>query len=60
MLEVICTFFAILEMVKYKEIVIYQNKLFGDIRIGRGETTKPETIETHEAGEAAVINEMIE
>ncbi|HEQ72266.1 MAG TPA: segregation/condensation protein A [Spirochaetia bacterium] len=33
LLNVICAFFALLEMVKSKEIAIYQNKLFGDIRI---------------------------
>ncbi len=32
-LDLICAFFALLEMVKFKEIVIFQNKLFGDIRI---------------------------
>jgi segregation and condensation protein A len=33
LLDVICAFFALLEMVKSKEIVVLQNKLFGDIRI---------------------------
>jgi segregation and condensation protein A len=33
LLDVICAFFALLEMVKSKEIVVIQNKLFGDIRI---------------------------
>ena len=33
-MEVICSFLAILEMVKSKLICIYQNKLFGDICIG--------------------------
>lgn len=33
LLDTICAFFALLEMVKTKEIIIYQNKLFGDIRI---------------------------
>ena len=33
MLDLICAFFALLEMVKFKEIIIFQNKLFGDIRI---------------------------
>lgn len=32
-LEYVCAFLAILEMVKQKHIGIYQNKLFGDIRI---------------------------
>ena len=33
MMEVICSFLAILEMVKLKRIKIYQNRMFGDIRI---------------------------
>ena len=33
LLDIICAFFALLEMVKSQEIVIYQNRLFGDIRI---------------------------
>jgi len=36
-MEVICTFLAVLEMVKSKEIIIFQNKMFGDIRIKPGE-----------------------
>jgi len=32
-LEVVCAFFAVLEMVKSREITVYQNRLFGDIRI---------------------------
>jgi segregation and condensation protein A len=32
-MEVICAFLAILEMVKLKRITIYQNRMFGDIRI---------------------------
>ncbi len=32
-MEIICSFLAILESVKLKRILIYQNKLFGDIRI---------------------------
>ncbi|MBN1525909.1 MAG: segregation/condensation protein A [Spirochaetales bacterium] len=47
MLEVICTFFAILEMVKYKEISIFQNRLFGDIRVARYSKT------LHEPDDAA-------
>jgi len=45
LLEVICTFFAILEMVKFKEIMILQNRLFGDImlkkRIASAATDEP-------------------
>ncbi len=40
-MEIICSFLAILESVKLKRIVIFQNRLFGDIRIrgrdGEGE-----------------------
>lgn len=40
-MDIICAFLAILESVKLKRIVIFQNKLFGDIRIrgkdGEGE-----------------------
>lgn len=32
-LDAICAFLAILECVKFKKILIYQNKLFGEIRI---------------------------
>lgn len=38
LLDIICAFFALLEMVKSKEISIFQNKLFGDIRIKASET----------------------
>ena len=34
-LEIVCAFLAILELVKQKRISIYQNRLFGDIRIMR-------------------------
>ncbi len=37
-LEIICSFFAVLELVKERRILVYQNRLFGDIRIrARGE-----------------------
>lgn len=32
-LEIVCAFFAVLEMVKSRQIVVFQNRLFGDIRI---------------------------
>jgi len=39
-----CAFFALLEMVKFKEIVVIQNKLFGDIRIRRSKReSRPRT-----------------
>ena len=37
LLDLICAFFALLEMVKFKEIIVFQNKLFGDIRIRKCE-----------------------
>jgi segregation and condensation protein A len=40
-LEIICSFFAVLELVKERRIIVYQNRLFGDIRIrARGEERK--------------------
>jgi segregation and condensation protein A len=32
-LEVVCAFFAVLELTKARRITVYQNRLFGDIRI---------------------------
>jgi segregation and condensation protein A len=32
-LEIVCSFLAILEMAKSRQIIVFQNKLFGDIRI---------------------------
>lgn len=32
-LEVVCAFFAVLELVKERRIVVFQNRLFGDIRV---------------------------
>lgn len=34
MMEIVCSFLAVLESVKLKRISVYQNRLFGDIRIG--------------------------
>ena len=36
-LDVICAFMAILEAVKFKMAAIYQNRMFGDIKICRYE-----------------------
>ncbi|MDR1893574.1 MAG: segregation/condensation protein A [Spirochaetales bacterium] len=42
-LDVVCAFLAILEAVKIRNILIYQNRLFGDIRIARrSEETRDE------------------
>jgi segregation and condensation protein A len=32
-MDVICAFMAILEAVKFRMIIIFQNKIFGDIKI---------------------------
>jgi segregation and condensation protein A len=32
-LEIVCSFLAILEMAKSRQIIVFQNRLFGDIRI---------------------------
>ena len=39
-IEVVCAFLAVLELVKQKAILVYQNKLFGDIRIMKTEQKK--------------------
>ncbi len=36
-MEIICAFFAVLEMVKFRQVLVYQNKLFGDIRLRKRE-----------------------
>ncbi len=53
LLDVICAFFALLEMVKYKEIVVVQNRLFGDIKIraGDGQPAERRTPPVDEAAE---------
>jgi segregation and condensation protein A len=33
LLAIVCSFLAVLEMVKSKEIIVFQNKMFGDIRV---------------------------
>jgi segregation and condensation protein A len=40
-MELVCAFLAILEAVKTRKIIIFQNRLFGDIRI-RGRKPEPE------------------
>ncbi len=42
-LEIVCAFFAVLELVKERRILVYQNRLFGDIRIKAREPEKTET-----------------
>ncbi len=48
-LEVVCTFFAVLEMVKERRITVFQNRLFGDIRI---KERQPATLEATAPSEA--------
>lgn len=40
-MELVCAFLAILEAVKIRKIIVFQNRLFGDIRI-RGRMPEPE------------------
>jgi segregation and condensation protein A len=47
-LEVVCAFFAVLELVKARHITVFQNRLFGDIRI-RARPAAPETAAVPEA-----------
>ncbi len=49
LLDVVCAFLAILESVKERRISIYQNRMFGDIRIRRSEV-KP-SLDTHDGTE---------
>jgi segregation and condensation protein A len=39
-LDIVCAFFAVLELVKERRILVFQNRLFGDIRIKARETEK--------------------
>ncbi|MFP4508996.1 MAG: segregation and condensation protein A [Spirochaetota bacterium] len=41
-LDVVCAFLAILDSVKERRISIYQNRMFGDIRIRRSERKAPQ------------------
>ena len=43
-LEVVCAFFAVLEMVKARRITVFQNRLFGDIRIKARASEAPEAV----------------
>lgn len=45
-MDAVCAFLAVLESVKARRIRVYQNRMFGDIRIRRRE---PARLETHEA-----------
>jgi segregation and condensation protein A len=40
-LEIVCAFWAVLELVKERRILVLQNRLFGDIRIRAREAEKP-------------------
>ena len=52
LLDIICAFFALLEMVKSKEIMIFQNKMFGDIRIKRLEPNNNHAAGSHDGNSA--------
>jgi segregation and condensation protein A len=39
-LDIVCAFFAVLELVKERRIIVFQNRLFGDIRIKAREPEK--------------------
>jgi segregation and condensation protein A len=52
-LEVVCAFFAVLEMVKERRITVFQNRLFGDIRITARPTAAPEAAAPDAAPAAA-------
>jgi segregation and condensation protein A len=52
-LEVVCAFFAVLEMVKERRITVFQNRMFGDIRITARPTAAPEAAEPDSAPAAA-------
>jgi segregation and condensation protein A len=41
MMEIVCAFLALLESVKTRRISVYQNRLFGDIRISTREAATP-------------------
>jgi segregation and condensation protein A len=49
-LDIVCAFFAVLELVKERRILVFQNRLFGDIRIKAREPEK--TVVENEANGA--------
>jgi chromatin segregation and condensation protein Rec8/ScpA/Scc1 (kleisin family) len=50
-LEVVCAFFAVLELTKARRITVYQNRLFGDIRIRARPSAPPPEAEPAPAEE---------
>jgi segregation and condensation protein A len=54
-LEIVCAFWAVLELVKERRILVLQNRLFGDIRVRARPDEKPSEAgpETQGAGLAA-------
>jgi segregation and condensation protein A len=40
-LEIVCSFWAVLELVKERRILVLQNRLFGDIRVRARPDEKP-------------------
>ncbi len=45
LMDIVCAFMAILEAVKFRMACIWQNRMFGDIKIKPWEKVSPETIE---------------
>lgn len=56
-MDAICAFLAILESVKTRRIRVYQNRLFGDIRIRRRESRDHHTDEGQDAEDGRESNE---
>jgi segregation and condensation protein A len=58
-LEIVCAFWAVLELVKERRILVLQNRLFGDIRIRARPAEKPPDVnqDAQEADLAAALPE---
>ena len=39
-MDVVCAFMALLEAVKFKMVIVFQNRMFGDIKICPVESTE--------------------
>jgi segregation and condensation protein A len=42
--EIVCSFLAVLELAKLRQILVYQNRLFGDIRIKQNDNTEKKVL----------------
>ena len=47
-MEVVCAFLAVLELVKQREVRVFQNRLFGDIRLTKRDVPAPPTPDSAE------------